>query len=315
MTIRLIQLDTDIPIATRIYNACEPGYPSTEEDIRRWIELRAPARIAQHFVAVDHHNVVTGVACCIHAAEAPAHHFYVWVGVDPVHRHQGTGSALWEVALRFAREYSAVQLSSEVLDSDPTSLAFAAKRGFSINRHRFHSSLNLTAFDETHYLNNIASLESQGIRFCTLADFPDTPETRQKYCELNWAAVKDIPGEEWDASAYPQFFYDRILGAPSFRREGQMLAVDGDTWAGFAIVSLKPETHSAYNSTTGVVDVYRGRKIAQALKVMAARYARQNGARSISTDNDSLNAPMLAINQKMGYVAQAGKFSLVCKMS
>lgn len=311
MNIHPVRLETDIPTVTRIYNACEPGYPTTEEEIRRWMELRSPQRIALHLVAADEQDAVVAVANCIHAAEAPHRHFYAWLGVEPGDRCRGVGSALWEVLLRFLREQNASEIASEVLDNDPTSLTFAEKRGFSIQRHRFRSILDLTRFDETPFLPTITALEAAGIRFCTLSDFPDSEETRRKYCELNWAAVQDIPGEDWDASAYPQFFYNRILGAPWFRREGQMLALDGDAWAGFAIVQLKPETRSAYNTTTGVARAYRGRKIAQALKIMAARYARQHGALEISTDNDSLNHPMLAINRKMGYVAQAGKYSLM----
>ena len=53
---------------------------------------------------------------------------------------------------------------------------------------------------------------------------------------------------------------------------------------------------------------YRGRKIAQALKVLAARYARAHGMKKIRTDNDSLNAPMLAVNRKLGYRPLAGTF-------
>jgi RimJ/RimL family protein N-acetyltransferase len=59
-----------------------------------------------------------------------------------------------------------------------------------------------------------------------------------------------------------------------------------------------------------VLRSHRGRKIAQALKVLAARYARQAGVRRISTHNDSLNAPILRINQKMGYQPQPGKYLL-----
>ncbi len=315
MNIRPVRLDTDVSTVTRIYNACEPGYPTAENEIRRWIGLRSPRRIALHLVTADEQDSAVAVANCIHAAEAPHRHFYAWLGVNPGYRCRGVGSALWDVLLRFLREQNASEIASEVLDNDPASLNFAEKRGFSIQRHRFRSTLDLTRFDETPFLPAITALEAAGIRFCTLAEFPDNEENQRRYCELNWAAVQDIPGEDWDSSAYPQFFYNRILGAPWFRREGQMLAVDGDVWAGFAIVNLKPETHSAYNTTTGVVRAYRGRKIAQALKVMAARYARQHGALEISTDNDSLNHPMLAINRKMGYIAQAGKFSLISKLA
>jgi GNAT superfamily N-acetyltransferase len=62
---------------------------------------------------------------------------------------------------------------------------------------------------------------------------------------------------------------------------------------------------------TGVLSAYRGRKIALALKVLAARYARQHGAREIGTDNDSLNPPILAINQKMGYQPHSGRYMVV----
>jgi GNAT superfamily N-acetyltransferase len=77
------------------------------------------------------------------------------------------------------------------------------------------------------------------------------------------------------------------------------------------MISLTPETQRAYNATTGVIRAYRGRKIAQALKALAACYARQHGAREIGTDNDSLNAPMLAVNRKLGYQPQSGKYLLV----
>ncbi len=61
---------------------------------------------------------------------------------------------------------------------------------------------------------------------------------------------------------------------------------------------------------TGVVASYRGRKIALALKLLAIRYAWSHGAKTIRTHNDSLNAPMLAINRKLGYQPQSGKYRL-----
>lgn len=51
--------------------------------------------------------------------------------------------------------------------------------------------------------------------------------------------------------------------------------------------------------------------ICLALKIMAVRFARQHGARQVRTDNDSLNAPILAINLKMGYQPQPGNYFLV----
>ena len=88
--------------------------------------------------------------------------------------------------------------------------------------------------------------------------------------------------------------------------------MSGEELIGFAAVSLFPENQNAGNMTTGVVRQYRGRKIALALKVLAARYARVHGARTVQTENDSRNAPVLAINRRMGYRPRPGTYQLVC---
>jgi GNAT superfamily N-acetyltransferase len=311
MNIRMVRLETDVPGIVRMLNACDPTDVITVDELRAEFQRTTPNKITLRLVAVDENDTIMGYIYVVHSAEALAHHFYIWMRVDPALRRRGIGSALWQAARDYLQVQGATRLGSEIQDSDPASLAFAEHRGFTVDRQHFYSTLDLNTFDETPYLPGIAALAAQGLRFCSLADFPDTPETRRKFYELNLSVVRDIPGENWDYTAYPQFFEERILGAAWFRRAGQLLAVDGDTWVGFASVSLSPETQSAYNATTGVIRAYRGRKIAQALKIMAARYAHQHGAQMIRTDNDSLNAPILAINRKMGYQPQPGTYLLV----
>jgi ribosomal protein S18 acetylase RimI-like enzyme len=310
MSIRTARVETDVPGISHVCLTCEPGSSDTEENIRAQFLRKSPGRVDLRLVAVEE-DAVIGYCYIGHSAEMPARHFYIWVGVLPEYRCRGIGSALWDAGLAFLRKQGATRVSSETLDNDPAGLGFVQHRGFAIDRHRFHSHLDLETFDDTPYLPAIAQLEAQGIRFCTLADLPDTRETNDAFCELNLACVRDIPGEVWDFSTYPAFFKERILGARWFRREGNILALDGESWVGFATVSLNSEKHSAYNSTTGVIRAYRGRKIALALKVLAARYARLQGALQVNTDNDSLNAPMLAVNHRMGYQQEGGMYFLV----
>ncbi len=314
MNIRAANGETDVLDILRICNLCEPAFPVSEGQVRGWFRPAEPGRTAFRLVA-ERNGAAVGFACVIHAAEAPAGLFFAWVGVDPAFRCQGIGSALWNASLALLTAQNASLLTSEVVDNDPVGLAFAERRGFAIDRHKFHSTLHLTTFDETPYLPAIAALEAQGIHFCTLADFPQNQEAHDKFCDLNEAVVRDIPGEYWDFNAYPAFFDDHIWNAPWFFPQNQLLAVDGDAWVGFAGLSMNPEKHSAYNATTGVIREYRGRKIALALKVLAARCAREQGAREISTDNDSLNAPMLAINRKLGYQPEPGKYTMMRKMA
>jgi ribosomal protein S18 acetylase RimI-like enzyme len=311
MNIRTACVDTDLPGIIRVLNACDPDHPTSLDSLRSNFLDTTPGRIQRRLVVMDEKEAVTGYSVTVHVAEAPEHHFYVWLGVQPSQRGQGLGSALWNLSLVYLQEQGATRVSSEVLDTDPASLGFAERRGFKIDRQHFYSVLDLATFDETPYLPDIAALEEQNIRFCSLANFPDTPETRRKFYELNLAVVMDIPGEDWNFENYPGFFEKRILGSPRFKREGQLLAVDGDALVGFAAVSLFSESQSAYNATTGVIRAYRGRGIALALKVLSARYARQHGEQTLRTDNDSLNAPILAINRRMGYQPQPGTYQLV----
>lgn len=309
MRIRPARIETDIPAVTRLINGYETN-PVTDEQVRGWFLKTGPGRITLRLVAVDDADAVCGYAQANHEAAAPEHQFYVWQAVDPVWRRRGIGAALWDALLSFLREQGAARLTSEVKENDLTSQAFAAQRGFRTDRQSFHSTLDLQSFDETPYLPALADLEARGIRFCALADFPDTPETRRKLYDLNLTNVLDIPG----VTSSPWTFEDfekSVIEAPWFDRSGQLLAVDGSQWIGLCAVSLNPEAGSAYNLHTGVLSTYRGQKIAQSLKVIAARYARARGALTLGTHNDSQNVPILAINRKMGYQPQSGIYLLV----
>ena len=79
----------------------------------------------------------------------------------------------------------------------------------------------------------------------------------------------------------------------------RLVAVDGDRWVGLTI--LQPVTPElAWNAITGVVPSHRGRRLARALKVLAAEDARRRGVRWIATRNNARNAPMLAVNEALG---------------
>jgi RimJ/RimL family protein N-acetyltransferase len=311
ITVRPADYEADLPAIVALINAVEPHDPTTVEKELKNYRADPPECRTQYLVAVDEQGRLVGMAHLTHPFWSPDRHYYVWIGVDPAFQGQRSGSALWRAALAHLQAAGATRLECEAGEKDQTSLAVALRCGFTPFRQLSTSSLDLLAFDETPYLALIAELEEQGIRFCALADFPDRPENQAKFYALNLAIVQDIPGEDWDFSRYPDFFQKRILGSPRFNPAGQLLALDGEHWVGLAAVSLDADSKRATNATTGVIRSHRGRGIALALKVLAARYARQHGAESIHTQNDSLNTPILAINHKLGYRSQPGKTFLV----
>lgn len=309
MRIRLAQPDSDIPGIAGLVNTFE-WQLLTVAAVKKWFEHMPPGRITHRMVAVNEHDKVIGYSVTVHEPWWPDHHFYVWVVVDPQWRKQGLGLALYEDAHAFLQEQGAVMLKSEVQDDDSVSLRFAERNGFSLNRHLFASKLDLRAFDQTPYDSLIVSQKAAGIRFFTMADFQDSPAAHRKLYELNRSADLDIPGGDGTFMSFEEF-EQWVCGAKWYHPAGQLIATDGEVWVGLSAVQLLPETQGAYNLMTGVLRPYRRRKIALALKLLAIRYARDNGACYISTDNDSLNVPMLAINKNLGYRPQPGKYSLI----
>jgi GNAT superfamily N-acetyltransferase len=89
------------------------------------------------------------------------------------------------------------------------------------------------------------------------------------------------------------------------------MALDQDEVVGIASVSYVETGQAARNLLTGVDPRYRGRKIAQALKLQAIHYAREQGAAAIQTQNDAENVAILAINRKLGYQPRPGRYRLV----
>lgn len=66
-----------------------------------------------------------------------------------------------------------------------------------------------------------------------------------------------------------------------------------------------------YHNLTGVHLDYRGRGLALAVNIKAIDYVTKRGGTRVRTDNDSTNARMLAVNQRIGFKSRPGVFRLV----
>jgi GNAT superfamily N-acetyltransferase len=308
--IRNVNLSTDLAALAAITSWADRA-ATTPEDMRRWLEHMPPGRIVCRLVSVDDQNVVNGYALAVHEVYSPEGYFYVWAGVNEDARGQGYGKALRDALWSFLKQHQATRLVTDAWDDDPRSLAFAEHNGFSIDRHLFKSSLDLTTFDEAPFVGVIDKLVGEGIRFTSLAEEGDDESHRRKYHELDEKVSQDIPGYDFHSMDFTEYCL-RCFHADIYRPGGRLVAADGDQWIGFATVNTVAANGNAHNEMTGVRREYRGRGIALALKLLAIRFARSIGAQEITTSNDSLNAPMLAVNRKLGYQPQNGQYKLNC---
>jgi GNAT superfamily N-acetyltransferase len=214
--------------------------------------------------------------------------------VAPEFRGRGIGRALMDHALRFGVERGARSLRAAYLEEpDNPARGFLDRRGF-VELQRYHAShLDPRAFDSERWDPLLERVRARGVRILTYAEVADTRENRRRIYELDTELQADIPlvetepmepepFESWEADFAKKDFSAVFLA----ERDGDWIGmVTGLNWP-----------------FTGVRRGFRGRGIATALKVYAIRLARERGLEKIETENCSANAPMLAVNRKLGFV-------------
>lgn len=312
-SIRLQPLNpqTDFPRIAELRNTSDP-VPVNAGLLQEWERQNPQGQIRHRVVALNEQGQIIGYNDTGRDPWMPAGLFDLHLLVDPAWRNQGIGALLYQDALQFSQEQGAAKLQGQVRDNCDACLRFAQARGFQVTRHAFESTLDLAAFDESRFAGHIEAIAASGIRFFTLADLGNTLEAQRRLHALNARLVEDIPGNQGWLSF--EEFLTEVCAASWYRADGQIVAAAGDDWIGMAAVGYFEHTRSMYNMMTGVLQAYRGRGIALALKLLSIRCARSYAATYIRTHNDSENAPMLAINRKLGYQPQPGLYRVVLEI-
>lgn len=286
--------------------------PVTAADLAAWRRSEDPRRITYRVGAEDEGGPLLGIAHALRDPWLATGSYWLHVVVDPVARRRGVGSALFEAVRDFAGAHGATRFHAEVRDTLPASLAFAARHGFAVERHIFESTLDLAAFDETRFAGTIERAEASGIHFFTLADAGDTEEARRKAWEVERRVCQDIPGGSEGATRPFEAFVKQVCEAAWYRPDAQIVAADGESWIGLSALGYYEQPQPMmYQMMTGVDRAYRGRGLALALKLLGIRCARRYGAAYIRTNNDSENAPILAVNRKLGFQPEPGYYRLL----
>jgi RimJ/RimL family protein N-acetyltransferase len=307
-----MNIGTDAADMARLYSYTL-AEPMTVQTICDWWTLRE-GEIRVTTLAFDENCQVIGSWDLDRETWMEPGHYYIKVIVAPEERGHSLGTQMYEAVLGAARERGATYLESSVRETDLISLRFAQRRGFKIDHHSFESTLDLTDFDEHRFEDLMARLQAEGFHFFSLAEAGLTDENKNKLYEVNRASGLDNPGNH---GIFPDFyaFSKNVFEASWFRADTQILVSQGERWVGLSAIGIYPEDQHAYNAFTGVLREYRGRGLAQALKLQTIRLAKKEGMRYIRTNNDSKNAPMLAVNRKLGYKPQPGSYQLLCALN
>ncbi|MEM7128263.1 MAG: GNAT family N-acetyltransferase [Chloroflexota bacterium] len=302
--------ETDYDALATFMNTFEPD-PISGDDLREWDRRNAENILRRWLVRAEDETII-GYSVALQGTWNSEGEFYLWFNTDKAYRNRGIGQELYAMGLEFIQANNGTALTTEVSDDEAEGIRFAESRGFSKLKHTFQSKLDLQQFEETAFDKSVTAAQEAGIRFYTLADVEDTEENRRTLYEINRHTSLQDPGSDGRFPSFEQFNKD-VFPSSWYRAEGQWLAAKEERVVGMCAVGYFQESNSTYNMMTGVHEEYRGRGIAQALKVLSARWAKAYGADYMRTNNNSENGPMLAINRKLGYAPQPGSYTMVKK--
>jgi GNAT superfamily N-acetyltransferase len=224
------------------------------------------------------------------------------VAVVPAYRGQGLGRRLTDDVERFACDKNVRWLEGEVLEANlPFALPLLTRLGFR-ELERYQTSIqDPDAVDLSGLEALRARLKREGIT--TTAFFAiDSEASRRALYRCSMAVHRDMPHEphvHWEDPPF-EVFQRSQFDRPSALRDGLFVALDGGEIVGLTYLLRQP-SGDAEVGDTGVVRTHRRRGIARALKMMATRYAAEQGMRRVQTDNRADNDAMLALNQALAF--------------
>ncbi|HMS54575.1 MAG TPA: GNAT family N-acetyltransferase [Fimbriimonadaceae bacterium] len=294
---------SDVDAICRLWNVAHPNSPRDPRELRRDFETLAD-HLKPEFLIAELEGCIVGFAeigrgiGSFHPDRWECH-----VLVDPTHRRKGVGTFIADLALNALEARDPLSISAMAWETEPEALKFASRRGFSEVKRDFESLLDVAQ----------ATLPSvsipDGYEFRSAAD-AFTDDTKREWHNVFEQIRLDIP------RAYPatpldyEFFATQVLGDPTLNLDATTLAFREGALVGFTGVFNGVEEGWLDQWLTGVVRPHRRRGVSLALKCHVIKWAKEHGIRTIRTDNDTRNLPMLAINEVLGFVPQSAIISL-----
>jgi mycothiol synthase len=294
LTIRRATTDADLVAIAAVNNATTPDEPTTLDDMR-WSDRTYPGGV--RFLA-ERDGVPVGAATVgrIYVQAATYPDLWGTLGVVADARRQGIGSQLLDAIARVAADQGKTGLQLRCREHRPEGIEFLAHRGFT--EYERQKAVRLELAGRTPPV--VAAPD--GLELTSLAA---RPELVRGVHAVALATFADIPGGDgpMDVGDLAEF-RARDVDKPGIPADAFIVAVEAgtDRVAGYASLQTLPgQPDVAWHDMTAVDRAWRGRGLATTMKLATIAWAIEHGLTALETGNDEANAPMRAVNARLGY--------------
>ncbi|HZE39785.1 MAG TPA: GNAT family N-acetyltransferase [Stackebrandtia sp.] len=285
ITVRPAEVERDAADVAALITAIHPHAVQDAESIAyRWTSATPQQRPLELVAEVGGATVGHGSVSLHPEFDDPTALFRLYV--DAEHRGRGVASAMSAPLLEHARAIGATKLQSRVSDARARDIAVA--HGFFRTR--------------TERISHVAVADvppplpvPEGIRVATVAELG----TYKDLYEVDIAVTSDVPADETIQPLPYEDWLTYFANDPRMNTECTVVAFDGETPV--ALAWLDGKGRQVFSGLTGVRREYRGRGLAKLAKTHSLALAAERGVVDAYTNNDATNAPMLAVNNWLGY--------------
>ncbi len=280
---------------------------SNPAGLEHWIESQ-PERSALRIWLLEEDGRLGGAAYAgRNWTQSAGDTAWLWAGVARRLRGHGAGAGLFDRA-----EAHAVSLGPRTIDTwafeGTGGEAFALARGFEPSRRDLVQRLDPREADLSELEPLAEARRADGFEAVPLGA---VREDETGLHTLYLAAMNDIPSDEpEDYLPFDEFVY-HVLEDPNLDPEASTVIVHDGRPVALALLRSMPEYGIGESEMTGTLPEFRGRGLARLAKLRVVRGARELGLAELLTENDSENAPILAVNRRLGYRVTHTRLTLV----
>lgn len=308
MTIRSAT-KADYATIARVSNLAMPEFHLTVEQLHSREQTLDPKCKLGYFIAeVDEQAV--GFARYIQWIDV--YHpqvFWITVQVHPDHQQQGIGTDLYNTLSDALAPYKPISFKSSIYEGHQGARIASQKYGFQEYSRRIELLCDLSSFDASDYFPLIDKLRAENVRIMPISDWLDDEDKVRDIFDLQWSLELDVPMEETLTQPSVTQWCKSVIDSPMFMSDASYVVLQGDDYMGLTEVFKYGEDY-LYIEFTGTRPKFRRRGIATAMKVLGMQWGKDNGFQSIGTTNDAVNTGMIAINQKLGFVAKPARLQI-----